>query len=345
MLAPTRELAAQIERELAPLAALENRRLMTIYGGVGYEPQRKALRRGVDAVIACPGRLLDLLDQGALSLSEVDFVVVDEADRMADMGFLPAVRKILDMTASDRQTMLFSATLGRDVIRLVREYQRDPIRHEIGAEGLTLASAEHAFCKVERHDRVRASAALLGSFGSGILFCKSRHGADRVAKQLATSGITAVALHGGHTQNRRDRAIKDFKNGRAVALVATDVAARGIHVEDLGCVIHFDLPEDETAYIHRSGRTGRAGARGTVVTLVARDSAKAAHALQRALELPERLHDDLPGRGLFVASRPPVAKATVPAANKRPPRPTSRPSNGRKFVPKARPRGRSANPR
>jgi len=268
VLAPTRELAEQIRLELTPLAAARGRSVASVYGGVSYEPQRQALRRGVDIVVACPGRLADLVQQGDAVLSEVDHVVVDEADRMADMGLLPEVRRRLDRTAKKRQTVLFSATLGDEVAVLTRDYQRDPVVHEVGAGSADTIDAQHHFWHVDREHRQSVAGDVIRAAGRAIVFSRTCHGADRIAKKLNRSGVAAAAIHGRRTQKQRDRALADFSRGTVQALVATDVAARGIHVEGVSCVLHFDMPDDAKAYVHRSGRTARAGATGVVVSLV-----------------------------------------------------------------------------
>jgi superfamily II DNA/RNA helicase len=286
VLAPTRELAAQIQRELTPLAEARDRRVFTVYGGVGYEPQRKALRRGVDILVACPGRLEDLVGQRVVDLSGVDIVVIDEADRMADMGFLPAVRRILDATpAEGRQTVLFSATLDGDVAVLTRTYQHEPRRHEVAGVESDGMDAQHRFEKVEAHQRVERAAEVIGAEGSTIVFCRTRHGADKVAKKLAQAGVPSASIHGGLSQNQRDRALASFTRGSIQALIATDVAARGIHVNDVACVLHFDPPTDAKTYVHRSGRTARKGASGVVVSFVAADQMRDSRKLQRELGL------------------------------------------------------------
>ena len=285
ILAPTRELAEQIKRELTPLASAVHRQVSAVYGGVGYGPQKSALRKGVDVLVATPGRLEDLIEQGSVNLSEVVFVVVDEADRMADMGFLPDVRRLLDRTATRRQTLLFSATLDGDIAVLSRDYQRDPVRHEAGTVDAETIDAQHHFWLVQHHDRVQHAAELVGAAGRSIVFTRTRHGADRLAKQLGKLGVGAVAMHGGRSQNQRSRALQEFKSGRAQALVATDVAARGIHIDAVESVIHFDPPADAKDYLHRSGRTARAGAAGTVVSLVTGQQERAVRRMQKDLDL------------------------------------------------------------
>jgi superfamily II DNA/RNA helicase len=285
VLSPTRELADQITNELRAAAKAVGRSMVAVYGGVAYGPQIDGLQRGADVVVACPGRLEDLIDRRALTLHDVDIVVVDEADRMADMGFLPAVRRILDQTAPKRQTLLFSATLDGDVASLTEHYQRAPRRHEAAADRQDAADAVHHFWSVERHDRVTHTAAIVAAASPAIIFTRTRHGADRLARQLGKEGVSAASLHGGRSQNQRTRSLEHFISGTVQALVATDVAARGIHVDNVATVVHYDPPNDEKAYIHRSGRTARAGASGQVVSLIESSKTQAARRLQRRLGL------------------------------------------------------------
>jgi superfamily II DNA/RNA helicase len=281
ILTPTRELCAQIAAELSPLATARGRRVASLYGGVGYETQIRALRRAV----ACPGRLADLINRGHVCLDEVSVVVVDEADRMADMGFLPEVRRILDRTPDSRQTLLFSATLDGDVDVLVRRYQHNSVRHELEMDERSSVQARHLFWKVEASDRIALTAAI-SRCGQTVVFCRTKHGADRLTKQLGTRGVRATAIHGDRSQGQRERALADFTAGRVRVLVATDVAARGIHVEGVAAVVHFDPPADGKDYVHRSGRTARAGASGTVVCFVTPDKAKMVRAMQKDLGMP-----------------------------------------------------------
>jgi superfamily II DNA/RNA helicase len=291
ILAPTRELAEQIKKELVPLAVTQRRWITSIYGGVGYEPQRRALRKGVDVVVACPGRLADLVQEGSIDLSDVDMVVIDEADRMADMGFLPQVRHLLDLTAAKRQTWLFSATLDGDVAILTRDYQSNPVRHEVGGEEETRSDARHLFWNVDHHDRLRHTADLIAAAGPSIIFCRTRHGADKVARKLAQSGIRAEAIHGGRSQGQRQRTLDGFTSGRIQAMVATDVAARGIHVDGVAAVVHFDPTDDAKTYLHRSGRTARAGSDGVVVSLVTNDQRRQVGVIQRLVGLSHTFMD------------------------------------------------------
>jgi len=286
ILAPTRELAAQITRELTPLATASDRRVYSVYGGVGDAQQRRQLGRGVDLLVACPGRLRDLMRQGAVTLDAVEVVVVDEADRMSDMGFLPDVRAILDLTPPTRQTLLFSATLDGAVGVLSRKYQSAPVCHETADQSSDRSSnAVHVFWSVDALDRTNVATNLVPIAGPTIVFCRTRRGVDRLAKNLGRNGDRTDALHGGRSQNQRDRALAAFADGAVDALVATDVAARGIHVDGVACVVHFDTAEDETAYLHRSGRTARAGATGLVVSFVPAGERQTVARMQRALDI------------------------------------------------------------
>jgi superfamily II DNA/RNA helicase len=287
ILVPTRELAAQVAGELAALQTARGQHVVSVYGGAGYGPQRKALSQGANTVVACPGRLEDLMMQGDISLDEVEIVVLDEADRMADMGFMPAVRRILDRTSPKRQTLLFSATLDGEVDKLVRSYQRNPAHHEVKADESDGSEVTHVFWRTPLAGRTGLAAALIHRHGRAIVFCRTKRGADRLAKQLGTAGVGAAAIHGNRSQAQRERALAAFMTGRVDALVATDVAARGIHVDAVPCVIHYDLPDDPKDYVHRSGRTGRAGLSGTVVSLVPNEQRKALRIIQRTLGMPE----------------------------------------------------------
>jgi superfamily II DNA/RNA helicase len=289
VLAPTRELADQITEELRTFAG--RLRVDAVYGGVGYGKQLSALRRGVDVLVACPGRLEDLIQRRDVELGDVRHVVLDEADRMADMGFLPAVRRLLDRTSPDRQTVLFSATLDGEVALLTREYQRDPVRHEVGDETPDVTSAEHRFLMVERVDRNDLLAEVVNEAWPSIVFTRTRHGADRLARQMTKLGFVASPIHGGLSQNARTRALDAFTAGRVHALIATDVAARGIHVDGVASVVHYDPPEDHKTYIHRSGRTARAGAGGLVVSLVQPDQRSTYRKLQRDVGLESPVVD------------------------------------------------------
>ena len=268
ILAPTRELAEQIKSEVEPLAAARGRKVAAVYGGTGYGAQQSALRRGVDVLVACPGRLEDLIQRRDVDLSDVHIVVLDEADRMADMGFLPAVRRLFAQVRPDRQTLLFSATLDGEVEKVAREYQNNPVRHEAVAEERSVGNVTHYFWRCKPDSRVDLLIDVVLRTGTVIAFCRTRHGVDRLAKKLNQAGVGAANLHGGRSQSQRDRALAAFQSGRMPVLCATDVAARGIHVDEVSCVVHFDPPADKADYIHRSGRTGRAGEDGLVISFV-----------------------------------------------------------------------------
>lgn len=283
VLVPTRELANQVASELASIAGPKVR-IETVFGGVAYGNQLRALRRGVDILVACPGRLKDLVDRNECRLSSVEFIVLDEADRMADMGFLPEVRRILDQVRSDRQTLLFSATLDGDINTLIQNYQRNPARHEV-EEADDAIENTYFFWKTDRNRRVKLVADIVSKEYSSIVFCRTKHGADRLADQLHALDVSSAAIHGDRTQKQRERALAEFTRGKVQCLVATDIAARGIHVDDVGCVIHFDPPADDKDFIHRSGRTGRAGKAGNVYSLMMPDQVRLTEARRRRLDL------------------------------------------------------------
>jgi superfamily II DNA/RNA helicase len=267
-LVPTRELAVQVARELEPLAAKRGIRTLAVYGGAPIEKQISALARGVEFVVATPGRMIDLIDRGELSVADVERVVIDEADRMADMGFMPQVEWILRRVDRNHQTLLFSATLDGMVGGLIKRYQNDPVMHEIAGREATVAEMEHRFLAVHEMDRVRVAVAIINSSNRTLVFSRTKWGADKLTGKLIDEGVKAAAIHGNLRQSQREKALADFSNGRIQALVATDVAARGIHVDDVDVVIHYDPPSDAKTYLHRSGRTARAGESGVVVSLV-----------------------------------------------------------------------------
>jgi len=267
-LVPTRELATQVRDELAPLAASMDRVVTAIYGGDPIEKQVKALEGGVDLIVCTPGRAIDLIDRGTLSVADVRHVVVDEADRMADMGFLPQVEWILRNVEGTHQTLLFSATLDGVVDGLVKRYQHDPVSHEVESPTVTVDQMQHRFLQVHEMDRVKVAAAIIRNNNRTMIFTATKHGADRLAAKLEAEGVEAAAIHGDLRQNLRERALARFMEGKLSALVATDVAARGLHIDEVDVVIHYDPPADHKTYLHRSGRTARAGTSGVVVTFV-----------------------------------------------------------------------------
>jgi superfamily II DNA/RNA helicase len=268
VLVPTRELARQVADALAPLGHPLYLRVTTVYGGAPMGRQIEALRRGVDVVVATPGRLIDLLERGALTLGDVEVSVLDEADHMADLGFLPAVTQLLDLTPAGGQRMLFSATLDRGVGRLVERYLSNPAIHAVAAAASPVEDVDHHVFTVRSEDKVALASEIAARPARTLLFVRTKHGADRLARQLANRGVEAVAIHGNLNQGQRQRALDGFSAGRTRVMVATDVAARGIHVDDVDLVVHYDPPKDSKDYLHRSGRTARAGATGTVVSFV-----------------------------------------------------------------------------
>jgi superfamily II DNA/RNA helicase len=302
ILAPTRELAQQICNELRTFSG--KRTVFVVYGGVGYGPQRKALANGVDILVACPGRLEDLIEQKELNLEAVKQVVIDEADRMADMGFMPAVKRILDQTSNDRQTILFSATLDRDVEQLKKRYQRDPVLREVGDKTPDIKQAIHTYFVAKKSEKSEIAADAVKAMWPAIIFCRTRHGSDRLVKQLKRFDIAAESIHGGKSQNQRQRALKNFSKGKVQALVATDVAARGIHVDGVELVVHFDLPEDHKAYIHRSGRTARAGNKGIVFSIIQPDQKRAAQKMQARLGISDSIRKIQPEELATLSSAP-----------------------------------------
>ncbi len=329
VLAPTRELAEQITLEIQSFAGPV--RVHAVYGGVGYEGQIRALRRGVEILVACPGRLEDLISSRHVDLSAVDRVVLDEADRMADMGFMPAVRRLLDQTAESRQTVLFSATLDGDVAKLTRDYQNDPTRHEVGDETPDITAAHHTFWKVAKADRAGVTSQAVNAVWPAIIFCRTRHGSDRLAKQLGREGVQAETIHGGRSQRQRSRALNDFSKGRVQALVATDVAARGIHVDGVALVVHYDPPEDHKAYVHRSGRTARAGESGIVLSLAQSDQMRDLRRMQRAVGIDVDFTEPDAGglRQLALKPNPELVAGHEPEPETARPRPQRSRSEGR----------------
>ncbi|MDP6964589.1 MAG: DEAD/DEAH box helicase [Acidimicrobiales bacterium] len=286
-LVPTRELAVQVCKELEPLALKRGLRVSAIYGGSPIEKQIEALKKGVDFVVATPGRLIDLLEREDISVTSVEKIVIDEADRMADMGFMPQVEWILRQVELDHQTLLFSATLDGMVSGLISRYQQEPAMHEVESREVTVAEMQHRFIAVHEMDQVKVAAAIINSSNKTIVFTKTRWGADKLASKLSQENVTAAAIHGDLRQSQREKALKDFTKGKISTLVATDVAARGIHVDDVEAVIHYDPPSDAKTYLHRSGRTARAGESGVVVSLICWDEELEIRKLMRRLGLKQ----------------------------------------------------------
>jgi len=268
ILVPTRELALQVRDELAPLGAARNVSVIAIYGGAKLETQAAELVEGAELVVATPGRMIDMIERKEVFLENISKVVIDEADRMADMGFLPQVEWILRHVPGGHQTLLFSATLDGVVDTLIKRYQTDPAMHEVESPQVTVEQMQHRFLLVHEMDKVKVAGSIIRSSNRTIVFVRTKRAADRVAENLRREGVDAASIHGDLRQSQREKALRDFTDGKLTALVATDVAARGIHVDEVDVVIHYDPPEDHKAYLHRSGRTARAGANGVVATLV-----------------------------------------------------------------------------
>jgi superfamily II DNA/RNA helicase len=281
VLVPTRELAAQVAATCTALGSAVGLKVATIYGGVSQHPQVTALRRGVDILVACPGRLEDLIAQRHCRLDRIEITVLDEADHMADLGFLPAVKRLLDQTPPTSQRLLFSATLDKEVDVVVKRYLRDPVVCSVDPVTSAVPEAIHHVFTVQATDKAAVVRDLAAGEGRSLLFTRTKHGASRLARQLNVSGIGAVELHGNLSQNARDRNLAAFTRGSKRVLVATDIAARGIHVDDIALVVHVDPPAEHKAYLHRSGRTARAGAAGTVVTIATPNQAADVRKLTR----------------------------------------------------------------
>ena len=266
VLVPTRELAAQVAKEISLLCGGSDIRVSAVYGGAGYGPQVKAARAS-SIVVATPGRLEDLIKRRDLDLGAVAVAVIDEADRMADMGFMPAVKRIMRSVTTNRQTLLFSATLDGDIDMLIREFQNSPKRHAV-ATAENAGEIDHLFWNVSRDNRTKVLAEIATQYERAIVFCRTKHGSDRLAGNLESMGINTCVIHGNRSQAQREKALEQFRRGKATVMVATDVAARGIHIDAVPVVVHFDMPEDPKDYIHRIGRTGRAGATGHAISLI-----------------------------------------------------------------------------
>jgi superfamily II DNA/RNA helicase len=323
ILVPTRELAAQVATVLTPLAHAAGLKVATIFGGTSQNPQVAALRNRADIVVACPGRLADLIEQGHCQLGDVDITVLDEADHMADLGFLPVVRRLLDMTPADGQRMLFSATLDGAVDVIARRFLHRPARHSVDADSKP-PEITHHLLTVTPADRVGVIATLASGEGRVLIFTRTKHGARKLVKQLGQAGTPATELHGNLTQGARTRNLAAFANGEVNALVATDIAARGIHVDGIDLVVHADPPAEHKAYTHRSGRTARGGAEGTVVTVQTAAQVGEVRTLMRKAGVNPHTSVAGPGSAVLREIAGPPAKrvhrpvaAARPAANQR----------------------------
>jgi superfamily II DNA/RNA helicase len=348
VLVPTRELAQQVADVLTPLGQTVGVSIATVYGGVPIVRQIDQVRRA-DVVVATPGRLTDLIERHACTLARTEITVLDEADHMADLGFLPAVTRLLDQTPADGQRMFFSATLDRGVGQLVAKYVTSPALHAV-PEAAESTPAEHSILVLRAEDKVPVAAEIASRPGRTLFFVRTKHGADRLAKQLSRAGVAAAAIHGNRTQNQRQRALDAFAAGHPRVLVATDVAARGIHVDDVDLVVQFDPPEDHKDYLHRSGRTARAGASGQVVALAERGQVRDLQRMHAAAGITAARHDAAPGHQAvreFATSGTPIPPAagrtprTVTSQTSRRGAGTSRASTAKGGVPT----GRAPSPR
>ena len=328
VLTPTRELAVQVNDSLRTYGKHLRMNTATVYGGAGMQPQIEALRRGVDVLVACPGRLLDHLQQRTVDLSQVEILVLDEADRMLDMGFLPAIKRVLSALPRKRQTMLFSATFEESIKKLALEFLNNPQQVQVTPLNATAASVSHVVHPVDTSRKRELLIEILSKRHQDqiLVFGRTKHGCNRLAEQLEKSGISAVAIHGNKSQGQRLKALRDFKSGQARVMVATDVAARGLDIPLLPLVINFDLPMVAEDYVHRIGRTGRAGASGEAISLVAQDESGLLRAIQRVLKADItvvevegytptktlRMGNDNPARGRPAGNRPPPRREGAP---------------------------------
>jgi len=285
VLVPTRELAVQVTKALTPLLALRGLVAVSVYGGAAMGPQTDALDKGASIVIATPGRLLDLMERRSLLPSDIKIVAIDEADQMADMGFMPQVRAIMSQIPEKRQTYLFSATLDHQVGELIDRYMTEPVNHEVESETETVDTMEHRFLKVHYMDKAKVVTELSHHNDRILAFTRTKAGADRLSRDLRELGVNAAPIHGDLPQKKREQSLKRFADGDVKVLVATNVAARGLHIDGVDVVVHFDPPDDPKTYLHRSGRTARAGEEGLVVTLVEWDQVNEVLSIQRRAEL------------------------------------------------------------
>ncbi|MFD0902667.1 DEAD/DEAH box helicase [Actinomadura sediminis] len=332
VLVPTRELAQQVTEALEPYAAALDLRLTAVVGGLSINRQATALESGAEVVVATPGRLADLIERGDCRLGRVRTTVLDEADQMTDMGFLPQVTALLEQTPAGGQRMLFSATLDRNIDRLVRAFLDDPVTHSVDPPTGAVTTMEHHLLHVADADKHETTVHVAARSDRVIMFVAKKHAADRLVRKLTSRGVRAAALHGGKTQSQRNRALDGFRTEAVTVLVATDVAARGIHVDDLDLVVNIDPPADPKDYLHRSGRTARAGARGTVVTLVVPDQRRDVDAMMAAAGVTARTTSVRPGDPELARitrarppARPPAAAAPPPRAARRGTAPAAEP--------------------
>ena len=316
VLTPTRELAAQIGESFRTYGRHVKARHTVVFGGVGQVPQVRAMRRGVDVLVATPGRLLDLMDQGHIDLKSVEVFVLDEADRMLDMGFLPAVRKVLAKLPEDRQSLLFSATMPPDIVRLAQKFLRDPLRVEVTPPATTVDRIDQTVLFVDKANKRLLLGEVLSAptIERALIFTRTKHGADRVVKQLRKIGEKADAIHGNKSQGARERALENFRSGKIRALVATDIAARGIDVRDITHVINFDLPNVPESYVHRIGRTARAGRDGKAISFCDHDERTQLREIEKTIRRVVKVVEDHP----YPPKTPYMSEPRRPAPRKKP---------------------------
>lgn len=339
VLAPTRELAAQIERSLEEPALALGLRVASVVGGAPIGRQSARLARGVDLLVATPGRLADLINQGAASLADVVVTTLDEADHMADLGFLPQVTKLLDKTPKDGQRLLFSATLDRGVDKLVQRYLTDPVTHSTAPAEAAVSTMSHHLLVTTKADKRQVLAEIASREGLTILFVRTKHGADRLAKQLRASGVAAGALHGGKAQNNRVRTLAAFADGSVPVLVTTDLAARGIHVDGISLVVHADPPVEHKAYLHRAGRTARAGEVGVVVTIAMEEERSDTLAMTRKAGLDLKPISVRPGDATLIRITDARTPSGIPLPTPGAPAQQQAPADGAAKAPRRRNRG------
>ena len=326
VLAPTRELAAQIDEEFGKFSRGSSLRHVAVFGGVGQQPQVNALKRGVDIVVATPGRLQDLMNQGFISLDRIEFFVLDEADRMLDMGFINDVKRIIKRLPARRQTMLFSATMPQAIQDLSRSILTDPVKVEANPQATTVESIAQSIYFVESGDKRALLKHILNDPASErvLVFTRTKHRANNLARQLNRARIPAEAIHGNKSQTARTKALAQFKSGRTAVLVATDIAARGLDIDSVTHVINFDLPNLPESYVHRIGRTARAGASGIAYSFCAVDERKYLHDIEKLIRMPISVVAEHPYRSEVIAPQPTTLAARKPSNGKRRRRPRSR---------------------
>lgn len=340
VLSPTRELASQIEKAVRSYGAKLPLKSATVMGGVSMRPQRQKLAQGVDILVATPGRLLDLIDQKALDLKRVETLVLDEADQMLDIGFLPAIRKVIAMVPKDRQMLLFSATMPKEIRALSKQHLKDPVEISVTPVATTAERIDQSVMHVQQPSKMFVTSKMLKErLGEQtIVFTRTKRGADKVAKRLIADGIDAAAIHGNKSQNQREKALAAFRTGRLPVLIATDIAARGIDVPGVNLIVNFDLPEVAEVYVHRIGRTARAGAAGQAIALCAPEERKLLRAVERLTKQEIQVISAPEGVAAVDMNEPPATERKTGRPNK--PNRNKRPKQhfGRRPAAKSRPR-------